>query len=446
MKPRTIFTVILALVIYSSCKKQDQLLTQANTQHEQTENFQLFSVQANFPETFEQGTKTSFVAGTVTLKSGSWLFTDAVIGNSTLDHKNGFKCVRIQNTGSIAMQFDVNNGVSTVKIVSAKYGSDASCNWQLLVSTNKGITWQQVGNTVNTNSTALTTTKFVIDKHGQARFMIKENNGGRLNIDDIVIDDNSSTPTRDDNMALGNPSNATSVITNLNNYFLQKTQYCLSYNNSLGESNWASWHLSSAWFGTLPRLESFKADNSLPSGFYSVDQNQYKTTGFDRGHICPSADRDQVQTDMDATYYMTNMIPQSPNNNEHTWADFEAYCRKIAGEGNELYIIAGGYGIGGTGSKGFLTSIKGKINVPSNSWKVAVILQVGSNDVGRITTTTRVIAIDVPNNQTVNQKSWDTYRTSVDALEKITGYDFLSLVPTSIQSAIESKIDNLPIQ
>lgn len=53
----------------------------------------------------------------------------------------------------------------------------------------------------------------------------------------------SSVPTRDNNLALGNPSAAT---TNANNYLLDKGMYVLSYNAGRGGPNWVSWHLSKA--------------------------------------------------------------------------------------------------------------------------------------------------------------------------------------------------------
>jgi endonuclease G len=55
----------------------------------------------------------------------------------------------------------------------------------------------------------------------------------------------------------------------------------------------------------------------------------------------------------------------------------------------------------------------GKVTVPSNCWKVVVVLPNGSNDVGRVTSTTCVIAINTPNNNL--NTAWGGYRTTVDA-------------------------------
>lgn len=176
--------------------------------------------------------------------------------------------------------------------------------------------------------------------------------------------------------------------------------------------------------------------------------SNYTNTGFDRGHQCPSDDRDFSATDNAATFLMTNIMPQAPKLNQITWAALETYCRTLIAAGNELYIIAGGYGTGGTGSNGGVTNsiAGGAINVHSYYWKVIVVLPIGSNDVSRVTTSTRVIAVKMPNTQTVSNQAWGTYRFSVNSIESLTGYDFLSNVSTSIQSVIEASVDNGPTQ
>ncbi|HEU4536394.1 MAG TPA: DNA/RNA non-specific endonuclease, partial [Polyangiaceae bacterium] len=200
--------------------------------------------------------------------------------------------------------------------------------------------------------------------------------------------------TRDDNMALGNPSGATTSVTNKNNFLMVKPQYALSYNNARGAANWVSWHLSTAWKGDAPRSTSFKTDTSLPTGFLRVATSFYTNSGFDRGHLCPSEDRDATAADNAATFLMTNVSPQSPDSNRSTWKELETYARTLMGQGNELYIIAGGRGAGGTGLNGTFSTIHGSdVTVPSHFWKVLVVLPVGSNDVSRVTTATRVIAI-----------------------------------------------------
>ena len=249
---------------------------------------------------------------------------------------------------------------------------------------------------------------------------------------------------RDDNLALGNPSGAVASAASPTNYLLVKDQYTLSYNRDQGKPNWVSWHLSSAWLGSAPRQDDFRADANLPSGWYQVKATDYSGSGFDRGHNCPSADRTSTVADNSATFLMSNMMPQAPQNNQQTWAGLENYARTLVDAGNELYIVCGSYGRGGTGSAGYETTIAGgKVTVPARCWKVLVVLPTGSTDVSRITATTRVIAVNTPNDNSVNA-SWGSYRTSVDAIESATGYDLLSALPSTLQTTLEAKTDTGP--
>jgi endonuclease G len=254
----------------------------------------------------------------------------------------------------------------------------------------------------------------------------------------------ATTATRDNNLALGNPSGAVASTAYPTNYLLTKTQYTMSYNRDQGKPNWVSWHLSSAWLGSTARQDNFAADATLPSGWYQVKATDYSGSGFDRGHNCPSADRTGSVADNSATFLMSNMMPQAPQNNQQTWAGLENYARTLVNAGNELYIICGSYGKGGTGSNGYyITVAGGNVTVPANCWKVIVVLPNGSSDVSRITTSTRVIAINTPNNNSLST-SWGSYRTSVDAIEAATGYDLLSAIPASIQSTLEARTDSGP--
>ena len=250
--------------------------------------------------------------------------------------------------------------------------------------------------------------------------------------------------TRDSHLTMGNPSGATTDPANISNYLMSKSQFALSYHRDKGKPNWVSWHLSSAWLGSTPRQDNFAGDATLPSGWFRATSSSYTGSGFDRGHNCPSADRTGSVADNSATFLMTNMMPQSANNNQRTWAGLENYCRTLVNAGNELYIICGSYGTGGTGLNGYTTTIaSGKITVPSNCWKVVVVLPEGSSDASRVTTSTRIIAINTPNNQTL-ATTWGSYRTSVDAIEAATGYNILSAVNATVQGTIESRVDAGP--
>ncbi|MEP6513559.1 MAG: DNA/RNA non-specific endonuclease, partial [Parafilimonas sp.] len=144
-----------------------------------------------------------------------------------------------------------------------------------------------------------------------------------------------------------------------------------------------------------------------------------------------------------STFFMTNIIPQAPYNNEFTWMNMENYARTLIDAGDELYTIMGSYGMGGTGSDGTKTTIdNGHVTVPSNIWKVIVVLPLNTNDLSRVNNNTRVISVIIPNINTGLSSDWKTYRTSVDAIEAAAGLDLLSNISTAIQQVIEARVDN----
>lgn len=239
-------------------------------------------------------------------------------------------------------------------------------------------------------------------------------------------------------LTMGVPSKATTNIANANDYLIADNTrpYALSYNNSKHLPNWSSWQLNKSWLGTVPRSNDFRPDPSLPKGWYQVKSSDYNGSGYDRGHLTPSADRTRDSQTNSATFLMTNILPQTPDNNRDVWEGLESESRRLVNTGKELYIIAGGLGEKGTiGAE--------KISIPASTWKVIVVMDKPNSKASDVTAKTRVIAVNVPNIQGIKDKTWRDYRLSVDQLEAKTGYNFLSNVPEAVQQAIESKVDTV---
>ena len=246
-------------------------------------------------------------------------------------------------------------------------------------------------------------------------------------------------------LTMGNPSNATTSLANPNNFLMQKPEMAISYSRDLGRPNWVSWHLTDEWVGSLTRVDTFRPDPEVPATWYRVLASDFFASGFDRGHMTPNADRDK-ETSIpinQATFLMSNMVAQSPDNNQGPWAALESYLRTLL-PADELYIVSGPAGTGGTGSNGGTTNTvaNGHVTVPSSTWKCALVLPKASgDDVARVTASTQTICVIMPNIQGIRNDDWHIYLKSVDQVEALSGYDLFSNVPPAIQNAIEAGVN-----
>jgi endonuclease G, mitochondrial len=233
-------------------------------------------------------------------------------------------------------------------------------------------------------------------------------------------------------LTMGNPSGAVADVLQPHNYLIERTQYALSYDRDRGIPNWSSWHLGASDLGSATRYSgNFITDTGLPTGWNRVTHNDYTNSGYDRGHMTPSADRTASDGDNQATFLLTNIVPQSPTLNQGLWAIVEGHARDLVGQGNELYIISGGSGTLGTLANGTLT-------IPAATWKVMLVLPAADgDDVARVTPQTSVIAVWTPNDATTQGKAWTDYTTTVACVQQRTGLNFFAAVEDTVEVAIE---------
>jgi endonuclease G len=204
-----------------------------------------------------------------------------------------------------------------------------------------------------------------------------------------------------------------------------------------------SWQLVKSDIGNVAR-GAFEPDPELPRGFTRITSSVYNGSGFDRGHMCPSKDRSDKAANNDATFLMTNVVPQAPNNNQKPWEQLESYCRDLAKHGDELYIVCGPHGTGGEGKNGSADTIgkgKNRVNVPASTWKVIMVLPKGAEP----TKQTRMITVVVPNKQDVDE-NWTKYRVSAKHVEELTGLTFFPDLPKAVADAIKEPVDRVPVK
>jgi endonuclease G len=183
-------------------------------------------------------------------------------------------------------------------------------------------------------------------------------------------------PTANPNLRFWMPADAKATAESREAFLIERPQYVLSYNAKTRTPNWVSWRLRKEDIGKAAR-GAFSPDYLLPKGVIArVTSRYYEGSGFDRGHMCPAKDRSSTQEDCNATFYMTNVVPQSPASNQKGWERLEDYCRRLTRDGHVLYIACGPNGVGGVGKNGAAEEIgKGrKITVPHKLWKVVLVL------------------------------------------------------------------------
>lgn len=217
-------------------------------------------------------------------------------------------------------------------------------------------------------------------------------------------------------------------------WLLVKPQFVASYDTVRKTPRWVSWRLDASWLGTATRATSFRRDAQLPTTAGQARDEDFRNSGFERGHLCPSADRTRTDPDNDATFVFTNVVPQTRASNGGTWATLEDEARDQVRLGKTVFLVAGPV-FGATSQ-----FVGAGVPVPTATFKVAVIVDGAAAAVASVGPSTRVIAVLVPNTASVNG-NWRSYRVTVRALEQATGLDFLSDVPRAVQDVVETRLD-----
>lgn len=189
---------------------------------------------------------------------------------------------------------------------------------------------------------------------------------------------------------------------------LDKPTYTVLYDPAANGPRLVAWHLDRKDLGHVQRyIGPFIPDRALPDSLYHVRHRDYQNTGYDRGHMCNSADRRATMADQQSAFLLTNILPQSPRLNRELWESLEQWTRRQVLKGNEAYIVAGG-----AGTLGVLPGTA--INIPAVFVKIIYLLPEGDNDQERIAQgKAKIVAVRMPNNRRVWGRNWKAKRYQV---------------------------------
>ena len=157
--------------------------------------------------------------------------------------------------------------------------------------------------------------------------------------------------------------------------------------------------------------------------------------GIDRGHMARSFDRTAASLDNAVTFYFTNIVPQAADLNQGPWAVLENDLgNMVRFDNKQVFVIAGP-----AGNKGTVKN-EGKIVIPTSTWKIGVTLPRGMSELTDTLSPAdlQIIAVNMPNDPGVRNVPWQTYLTTVNAVEQVSGYDFLASLPDTIERLVET--------
>ena len=121
---------------------------------------------------------------------------------------------------------------------------------------------------------------------------------------------------------------------------IDKGSYRVYYNPTLGLPEVVLWHLTTGDIGSVKRDPSFRfktdKDTPRPRGTSAM----YTHSGYQRGHMCPAADRSASKDLMKSTFVMSNGAPMTPNLNTGAWKITENYGRQLLCQADTIQISA----------------------------------------------------------------------------------------------------------
>ena len=207
---------------------------------------------------------------------------------------------------------------------------------------------------------------------------------------------------------------------------IQHTGYTLSYNEEYEVPQWVAYELTREEVVTqsVERKDNFREDKAVSTG--SATLNDYKKSGYDRGHMAPAADFRWSFDAMNDTFYLSNMCPQTHAFNAGIWSDLEEAVRSIAYEDECIYVVTGPVLTDGP----YETIGENKVAVPNYFYKV--ILDYSAP-------TVKAIGFIMPHENSKEPLSY--FAVTVDEVENMTGLDFFPLLPDDEEEKLESSLD-----
>ena len=205
-------------------------------------------------------------------------------------------------------------------------------------------------------------------------------------------------------------------------------EFSLEYAPAKKHSKWVAWRLHRGHIGNSGRTDAWQWDSRIPSQ-YRPTRDDFR--GYDRGHLCPSADRTQSREMNAQTFMYSNMTPQIANLNQQTWAGVETKERNWVSGYDTLYICAGGTILKESDISGYSSPS----NMPIPKYNFKVILRKKAS-----TGAYDAIGFWFENRYYGRQVNSSDVKT-IKQIEALTGLTFFYNLPQVIQDEVKNQFN-----
>jgi endonuclease G len=228
--------------------------------------------------------------------------------------------------------------------------------------------------------------------------------------------------------------------------FIARQGYALEHSSVDKIPLWVCEHVETGELsGTADRRDGFAPDPRLPQG-QRAELSDYRGSGFDRGHMAPSADQKKSQVRNDETFFLSNMAPQvGLGFNRSTWAHLEDLTRSWVEDQAVVsaWIITGpvfddpGEENPDTADGLIEHSVIGKdaVSVPTHFYKIVV----GQTSDQK----TKAVAFVLENRSYPADPDWSTLVKPIDWIEARTGLDFMPRLDAASEQQLERQSGQL---
>jgi endonuclease G len=204
---------------------------------------------------------------------------------------------------------------------------------------------------------------------------------------------------------------------------IRHTGFSLLYNEKHEQASWVAYELTKDETNRLvKRVNKFRPDPKVKSG--TARDEDYKGSGYDRGHLAPAADMGWSVVTMTESFYYSNMSPQVPGFNRGIWKKLEEKVRDWAIENDAVYIVTGPIL---RDSLPTMSSIS--LSIPEYYYKVILDYRAP---------VLKAIGFIMPNESSALPVMH--YAVSIDEVEAITGIDFFHSLPDDQETELEKHI------